>query len=103
MYQQVVDITTGSEVALDSSVFTLDTTTSSPTSTLSFSTTNVSKLGVYTLRLKVGFSSSMLASHTNVDRDFTVELVDPCPTATLTIDDTILKTPPTVTLSEYIG
>ena len=37
------------------------------------------------------------------NRDFDVVLIDPCPTATLTIHDLILRTPPIVTLQQTIG
>lgn len=94
------DVTTGSEVALDATIFTFDDSLY-PAAKLQFSTTNPAAQGVYTIRLKVYYSGYMAETVTN--RDFLVEIVDQCTSAVLTIGTSILLAPPAVTLTEIIG
>lgn len=94
---EVVDVTTGSEVALAAP---FSVSTSGTTWTLTISSTDVSDAGTYTLRIKAQYDTFPLSASS---RDFDVELTDPCSTATLSIDDTIFVTPLAVILTQYVN
>ena len=85
-----------------SALFDLDTTTTPSTSVLTVVTTDFNDVGLYMLFIRAYFSGY---SSNSFYHKFEVELIDPCPTAILTINDAILRpvgtTPPTMT--ESIG
>ena len=67
-------------------VLSVDTSVAPPSSQLTLETTLPSQVnlsGTYVLKLKVSYASLPSIS---AEREFVVELIDPCPTATFTID-----------------
>ena len=81
--------------------FSLDTSVPS-ISTLSVITHNLVDEGVYTLVLRA-FYSAYPGNYFN--HEFEVELINPCRTATLTIDAThgTFKVPNAVTLTQFVN
>ena len=56
--------------------------------------------GIYTFILKV---YQVQAPDNFVEREFSIELIDPCLTAILTIDDTVHLSDPAITLTTFVG
>ena len=61
----------------------------------------MSQSGDYIFKLKV-YPSLELANNVFAERLFKVKLIDPCVTAELSIDDSVFKTLPAVSLTQYV-
>ena len=79
-------MSSGSELAFDATIFTL--TPTEPIQTLSIYSVDTLQTGVYNLQLKYFYVDYEI--DTTSVRAFDIELVNPCPTAVLTIDDSMI-------------
>ena len=84
---------------LDPSIFTL--TKIGNDYTLSIATSNPVNAGDYQLRLAVYYQD--YEAQTKVERDFMVRITDPCGSATLTVDDSVFKTTPVPTMTQFVN
>ena len=75
-------MTSGSEVPFDAAIFTL--IPNEPLQSLSIYSGDTRQAGIYNLKLKYFYVD--YKSETMSEREFSVEIVSPCPTAILTID-----------------
>ena len=87
-----MDVTSGVELALEASLFTM--TSTGVVHTLTMNSIDLTDAGIYVLRLLVRYPNY---AATAVYHDFEVEFIDPCLSAVLTIDDSILMSPPLIT------
>ena len=97
--QELYDYTSLSEVALDSTDFTW--TTSGTTETISIISNDLAKAGTYRLRLKVYYQD--FQSQTEINRDFLIDLKNPCLIATFTIDDSVLMADPAISMTQFVN
>ena len=58
-------------------------------------------MGLFYLRLKVYYQDYQVETETN--RDFIIEITGSCLDTVLSIDDTVIRTEPAVSLTQYIG
>ena len=102
--QTIFDITTWSEEDLDPAIFTLtvDDSVDPEVSTLSVATTDYTHAGEYKLRLRARYNNYALTSAVNHDFKVVLEVYG-CDQATLTIDNSVLKSFPDLTFQQNIG
>jgi len=70
-------------------------------SKLEVATSDLADSKDYLLQLWVYYGTFQAETTTKVD--FMVRIVNPCANAVLTIDDTIFKPPPTLTMLQYVN
>ena len=82
LQQEMFDITSGSEDALDPSIFNFDVTSNISYGSLIITASDLALAGVYNLRLRVKYEDY---EDSGSDKDFNVELIDPCIDSTLNL------------------
>lgn len=96
-------MTSGTELALNAAVMSFTYDAVSQSGALSISTSTPADLatlvGVYTLKLKVHYEDFPLQFE---EREFSVEVIDPCLSATLQIDQAGSVLTPAPTLIQYV-
>ena len=98
--QDVLDISSNpAGDLLDPSIFTL--TNTGDDYKLSVATSDTADAGDYKLRLAVYYQN--FETQTKVERDFIVRITNPCLTATLSIDDSVFKMAPLLTMTQFVN
>ena len=83
------------EYAFDSTIFSIVGTATVPI--LRTSTTDFANVGLYYMRLKVYYSGYQVETETS--KDFIIEIQDSCLNTVLSIDDSVIRTEPTISLT----
>ena len=80
---QVFDYSTGSDQTVNSAIFSVDDS-SPPTISLNNASSDLNDAGIYTFRFYAFYDDYEV--ETKVYQEFRVELLDPCVSATLSLD-----------------